>query len=140
MNRTKYINQHWSEFEKFIGAAYAKGASELRDYAPDVTWCNALAKLVEAETANERQHRRGNDRRPKDFSAPIAAKLIIMRQAAVGSQKKDCPPASDFLVYRQTTVEAQVIGWLCRWVIDDPWRAAVDVIDYVAVMQEADAA
>ena len=119
MARTNRINEQWEQFQKYIGIAYKAAAtadeqSALHDYAPDISMRDGLADLLARETANERQHRRGNRRNPSDFSSQTASKLILMQKAADGSEMKDCPSALHFLIYRREAIEAEVIGWCCR--------------------------
>lgn len=141
MKAKQQISTLWESLRDAIDAAYSSrmkantGADVLRDYARDQTWNDALANLLETETTNEKQHR-SNRPGPKDFPAMSAAKLILCNNVAVGSQLSACPPATDFLRYRKTAVEAQVIGWLIREQITDEWRAQVAALDYARLMQE----
>jgi hypothetical protein len=141
MNRTKYVNTKWEEFRRFLTASYASNGrpeeqNALHDYVPNVAYQDALADLLRRETANEKKHRNMTRRNPRDFSSQIAAKLILMQKAADGSEMKDCPSALQFLYCRREAIEAEVLGWCCRWIITDPWRVAVRALDYPTVMKE----
>jgi hypothetical protein len=135
MNYTKEINKLWEQIENSINSASADGVSELRDYASNDGWHHDLAKLVDAETANERQHRGG---RPEYYrapiSAPVAAKILLMNNIAEGSEKTEMPPATIFLQFRKTAAEGWVIGFLARKYITAEWRARVGGLDYAAIM------
>ena len=144
MNYTKYINGLWQEFRNSIDKAFkdnshmsgdaAWNTNALRDYTTE-GWHDDLAKLLNAETANERQHRNG---RPAEVSPLIssetAAKMILMQKAADGADRDEMPPASHFLVYRKAAVEAEVIGWIARKYLPASWRAAVRTMDYVKLV------
>ena len=139
MNTTQRINALWDSLRDAIDQTYRTAdvgndvAGVLRDYARDISWHDDLRELLDRETANERQHRRD---RPavKDFSAKTAAQLLLMRNVVDGSEMRDCPPATDFLRYRKTVVEAQVLGWLIRANVADEWTAAVREFDYAKLM------
>jgi hypothetical protein len=140
---TPTINRLWDEMQAFIDAAYRDGngtnnpESLLKDYATDQGWTDALGRLLDAETANERQHRNG---RPQGWKAPMsnrtAAKLILLRNFVDGSEVKEMYPATVFLQWRHTAAEMQVVGCLCRGKakISDAWRAEVRAIDYAKLM------
>ena len=141
MDRTKYIDGLWREFEQFFTAAYNDKAGDseeraaLRDYTPNQTWHNELEALVEAEVKNERQHRRGA---PANFKAPIsaytAAKLLIMNAAADGAQQEKMPSALLFITWRRTSAEANLLGYLIRRQVQVSWIAAVKTQDYAEIM------
>jgi len=96
---TPTINRLWAEMREFINSAYRDGSGTnnpealLRDYVEDHSWTDALGKLLDAETANERRHRNG---RPQGFKAPMskiaAAKLILLGNFADGSEAKQMYP------------------------------------------------
>jgi hypothetical protein len=143
---TPIINRLWDEMQAFIDAAYRDGSgtnnpeSLLRDYT-DQSWTDALARLLDAETANERQHRNG---RPQGWKAPMsnrtAAKLILLGNFADGSEARVMYPATIFLQWRHTAAEMHVVGCLCRAgkaKISDDWRAEVRAIDYAKLMAES---
>lgn len=144
MNYTKYINGLWQEFRQAINAAYKANAGKsgeaswntnaLRDYATE-GWHDDLSKLLKAETANERQHRNGMPQtvRPA-ISSETASKLLLMRNAADGADRTEMVPASHFLVYRKTAIEAEVIGWIAREHLTAAWRAAVRTMDYAELV------
>ena len=140
---TPTINRLWDEMQEFINAAYRDGSgtnnpeSLLKDYATNQSWTDALGRLLDAETANERRHRNG---RPQGWKAPMsnrtAAKLILLGNFADGSEAKEMYPATIFLQWRHTAAEMQVVGCLCRGgaKISDDWRAEVRAIDYAEYM------
>jgi hypothetical protein len=141
--QTQTINQLWDEMQSFIDAAYRDGSGTnnpeplLKDYAKDQSWTDGLGRLLDAETANERQHRTG---RPQGWNAPMsnrmAAKLILLGNFADGSEAKEMYPATIFLQWRHTAAEMHVVGCLCRGKakISDDWRADVRAIDYAKLM------
>ena len=142
MSKSKIqIDILWEPFRKAINEAYAlahKSRNEdglcLRDYAEDVSWNDALIKLLQRETLNEKQHRSNRPSVP-GFSAETAAKLILLNNACAGSQAKLIPSSTAFLVFRQTAVEAQVVGFLACPCITQDWRQAVSALDYAKLMQ-----
>jgi hypothetical protein len=140
---TPTINRLWDEMQEFINAAYRDGSgtnnpeSLLKDYATNQSWTDALGRLLDAETANERRHRNG---RPQGWKAPMsnvtAARLILLGNFADGSETKEMYPATIFLRWRQTAAEMHVVGCLCRTnaKISDDWRAEVRALDYAKLM------
>jgi hypothetical protein len=141
---TPTINRLWHEMQEFIDAAYRDGNGTnnpeplLRDYAQNQSWTDALGRLLDAETANERRHR---TRRPQGWTAPVsnvtAAKLILLGNFADGSEAKEMYPATIFLQWRHTAAEMHVVGCLCRGKakISDDWRTEVRAIDYAKLME-----
>lgn len=109
-----------------------------QQYATNQSWTDALGRLLDAETVNERKHRMG---RPQGWHAPIsavtAAKLILLSNFADGSEHTETYPATIFLQYRHTAAEMCVIGQLCRGKakISDEWRKEVRAIDYAEIMK-----
>ena len=143
MNTTQTVNTLWQQFRKAINDSYAVGQRShdedlacLRDYAEDISWTDDLSALLGREAANERQHRR-NRPSPKGFSVDTAAKLCLMSNAARGAFKTAMPKATAFLELRQTAVEAEVLGFLCRHALTREWCKAVDSLDYAKLMQVA---
>jgi hypothetical protein len=140
---TETINRLWNEMEEFINSAHHDGSGTnnpeplLRDYARNQSWTDALGRLLDAETANERRHRTG---RPQGWRAPFSArtgaKLILLGNFADGSEAKEMYPATIFLQWRHTAAEMHVVGCLCRGKakISDDWRAEVRAIDYAEYM------
>jgi len=135
------IDSLWSEFRKAINSTYEQADKSkdengicLRDYAENVSWSDSLARLLDRETANEKAHRSG---RPavSGFSARTAAKLILLGNAAEGSNAANLPSATAFLVLRQTAVEAQVIGFLSRSFLSSSWRESIKAFDYAKLMK-----
>ena len=144
MNTKQKVDKLWEQMRDSINAAYAAGDADkthagwdektcLRDYAENISWSDSTARLLGRESANERQHRTG---RPSvsGFSVETAAKLILMRNVADGSRLSAMPPATNFLILRQTAVEAEIIGYLIREFVSDEWRQAVDSLDYTKLM------
>ncbi len=142
MNNAKYISANWAEFRRAIDKTYHEATpgmgdgQALHDYVEDMSYSDDLSALLGRETANERQHRH-NRPSPAGFSVGSAAMLILMRMAADGSELTEMPKASKFLTCRQTAVEAEVIGYLCRKNLSLAWREAVRVLDYAKLMQAA---
>jgi hypothetical protein len=141
MNTKQQINSLWKQFREAINSAYAEADKSrdengicLRDYAEDISWSDNLSSLLDRETANERQHRSNRPSIP-GFSAETAAKLILLGQASTGAQLKALPQSTAFLVFRQSAVEAQVIGFLARKYLPMEWRSAVNELDYAKLMQ-----
>jgi hypothetical protein len=140
---TETINRLWEEMEEFINSAHHDGSGTnnpeplLRDYGRNQSWTDALGRLLDAETANERRHRIG---RPQGWKAPFSArtgaKLILLGNFADGSEAKEMYPATIFLQWRPTAAEMHVVGCLCRGKakISDDWRAEVRAIDYAELM------
>lgn len=58
-----------------------------------------------------------------------------MGNVLLGAKGTGCPPATDFLRYRKTAVEAEVLGWLIRENVTDKWRVEVAKLDYPKLMQ-----
>ena len=131
----------WQELRTAINSAYAEADKKrdengicLRDYAENISWSDNLSALLDRETVNERQHRSNRPRIP-GFSAATAAKLILLGQASHGAQLKQLPQSTAFLVFRQSAVEAQVIGFLARKYLPMEWRTTVNELDYAKLMQ-----
>ena len=138
------VDKLWDEFRVAINTAYAEAEKSreheddgrcLRDYAENITWSDNLAALLGRETANERRHRTN---RPsiKGFSKETAAKLILMNNAKDGAKMAELPKSTYFLVFRQTAVEAEVIGFLARKYLLTTWRDAVVALDYAELMKQ----
>ena len=141
MNTKQKIDGLWDEFREAINKAYAvaeKVRDEdgccLRDYAENISWSDSTARLLGRETANERQHRSNRPSVP-GFSNESAAKLILMQQAATGALSKEMPRATAFLVFRQSAIEAEVIGYLIRNFVTVEWRESLAELDYVKLMR-----
>jgi hypothetical protein len=141
-NTKREVDKLWDGMRTAIDAAYAianKGRDEqgtaLRDYATDIHWCDATKELLRAETANERQHRRNETVR--GFSAVSGAKLILLGQVASGARKDGLPDATNFLHFRITAMQAQVIGYLIRVQLTPQWFDDLAKLDYPKLMQEA---
>ncbi|MGB8800690.1 MAG: hypothetical protein WCC97_08385 [Candidatus Acidiferrales bacterium] len=143
MNTKQKVDKLWEDFRAAINAAYAEAEKSrnddglcLRDYAENISWSDALRDLLARETANERQHR-SNRPSVAGFSAETAAKLILMQQAGIGALQPTMPCATAFLVFRQSAVEAQVIGFLAKKHLTVEWRVALAEFDYAKLMQPA---
>jgi hypothetical protein len=141
MSTAHKINTLWEQFRAAIDATYADGLSRdveeahsLRDYAQNISWHDDLAALLGREAANERQHRRNSPHPRYKFTVGSAAKLILMHQAASGSKLSAMPSSTLFLVARQTAVEAEVIGYLCREHLTEEWRKELGSLDYAKLM------
>lgn len=143
MNTKLKVDTLWEDFRAAINAAYAEAEKSrnddglcLRDYAENISWSDALRDLLARETANERQHR---STRPSvaGFSAETAAKLILMHQAGTGAVASEMPRATAFLVFRQSAVEAQVLGFIVNKHLSVDWRVALAELDYAKLMQPA---
>jgi hypothetical protein len=141
MNTKQRIDTLWEDFRFAINAAYAESVKTrdeelacLRDYAENISWSDNLARLLGREAAEERRHRSG---RPaiKDFSIDSAAKLMIMHFAEQGAGMAELPKATGFLVYRQTAIESEVIGFLARVCLAQEWRESVKSLDYAELMK-----
>lgn len=139
MTTTQIINQTlWNEFRESINKAYkaAKSGEDaecLRDYAENISWSDDLQKLLDRETANERQHRSNRPSIP-GFSAGTAARLIIMQNAVKGYLDPEMPKATAFITWRQTAAEAHLVGFLAKSCIDPNWVKAVENFDYAKLM------
>lgn len=141
MNAKTQINKLWDEMRGAINRAYATANKTndqdgvcLRDYAENISWSDSTARLLGREAANERQHRSNRPSVP-GFSVESAAKLILMNQAYRGANELELPRSTAFLVFRQTAVEAQVIGHLIRAELAQSWRDAISALDYSELMK-----
>ena len=141
-NTKQKIDRLWEAMRDALDKAYSvanKGRDEqgtaLRDYARDIAWYDGMRDLLSRETANERQHRRGNTVR--GFSAESGAKLILLGQVANGASKDGLPDATNFLHFRITAMQAQVIGYLIRKQLPISFHAGLAELDYPKIMQEA---
>jgi hypothetical protein len=141
MNTKQQITSLWKQFREAINSAYAEVDKKrdengicLRDYAENISWSDNLATLLDRETANERQHRSNRPSIP-GFSAETAAKLILLNQASNGAGQEQLPQSTAFLVFRQTAVEAQVIGFLAKNYLSPEWHQAVNALNYAKLMQ-----
>ena len=140
-NTKREVNRLWDEFREAINEAYRLADESrnedgvcLRDYAENISWSDDLAKLLASESANEKQHRSSRPAVP-GFSVDTAAKLLLLNNAAEGSQLSGIPCATTFLVFRKTAAEARVIGFLARHFLTPEWREAVAALDYAKLMQ-----
>jgi hypothetical protein len=145
INTHQHINQLFSQFRDAIDAAYAaaqtKGFSGsahdeincLRDYARNISWSDAVAKLLTAETANERQHRQS--RSVRGFSSQDAAKLILCGNVLQGSELQTIPSALTFITFRPSAAEANLLGFLIRAHVTPEWKQAVSSLDYCECMK-----
>jgi hypothetical protein len=145
MKSKQQIDSLWKQFREAINSAYAEADKKrdengicLRDYAENISWSDNLATLLGRETANERQHRSNRPSIP-GFSAETAAKLILLNQASNGAAQEQLPQSTAFLVFRQTAVEAQVIGFLSKKHLSAEWHQAVASLNYADLMQPAKA-
>ena len=141
MSTKQRIDHLWNQFQGAINLAYARADKTrneegacLRGYAENISWSDSTARLLGRETANERQHRTNRPSVP-GFSNETAAKLILMQQAATGALAKELPPATAFLVIRQSAIEAQVIGFLIRDFVLPQWREELTQLDYAKLMK-----
>jgi hypothetical protein len=141
MKSKQQINSLWKQFREAINSAYAEADKSrddngicLRDYAENISWSDNLATLLDRETANERQHRSNRPSIP-GFSAETAAKLILLNQASTGASREQLPQSTAFLVFRQSAVEAQVIGFLAKKYLPLKWHQAISALDYAKLMQ-----
>lgn len=143
MSKTQEINDLWQQFREAIDAMDAKGCglsgdghaliNALRDYTTESAH-GKLSALLGRETAIERQHRR-NMESPRDFTAGTAAKLMLMTSASIGASMEKMPSAHLFLTARQSAIEAEVIGYLCREHLSAAWRDSLAKFDYVELMK-----
>lgn len=141
MNPKQKVDSLWGQFREAINSAYdtASQAQDedgtcLRDYAENISWSDKLSVLLGRETANERRVRSNRPSVPH-FSNQTAAKLLLMYQAANGAILADMPKSTGFLVFRQSAVEAQVVGFLARRYLSQEWRDTVHALDYAKLMQ-----
>ena len=138
MQANQTIATLWEQLRDAIDAAYAASPrtgepTPLHDYRRDAT-VDELERLLQAETANERQHRRTTSA-PKGFSARTASMLILCSNAATGARKQDLPPSTIFLIWRKTAAEAEVLGWLAREHLSAEWLSQVESLDYAKLME-----
>ncbi len=138
MQTTQTVNRLWNEMREAINKAYDAKPNDdttyaLRDYAENISMSDALAGLLDTETANERRHRNGHPS-IKGFSSETAAKLLIMHNVADGSLLDAMPPAITFLVWRKTAAEARVLGFLAAGFIRAYWYEDVKKLDYAKLM------
>jgi hypothetical protein len=143
MKTKQRIDKLWDGFREAINSAYAEADKTrnedgicLRDYVEDISWSNNLANLLAREVVNEKRHRSNRPSIP-GFSPETAAKLILMNQAADGAIKKQLPLSTAFLVFCQTAVEAQVIGFLTKRHLSQDWYTHLGTLDYAKLMQAA---
>lgn len=143
MSTKTVVDGLWSEMRQIINETY-KQADELRDddgmclrdYAENTGWSDDLDRLLEHEKENERQHRRRRPN-PPNFSVETASKLILLNNFAHGAEMTAMPKATAFIVLRQTAVEAELLGYLCRKLTSADFRNHVRALDYAKLMQVA---
>src|SRR5258707_9640752 len=140
----QHINQLWEQFRDAVDTAYAESQTKnfsgsahdesscLRDYARNISWSDAVEKLLATETANERQHRQ--TRTVRGFSSQDAAKLIICGNVLRGSELETIPSALTFITFRPTAAEANLIGYLIRAHVTPEWTQSVQSMDYSECM------
>ena len=141
-NTKKQIDRLWETMRDTLDKAYSvanvgrdEQGTALRHYARDIYWHDAMDALLREETANERQHRRGEVVR--GFSAESGAKLILLGQVATGAKAKSLPDVTGFLHFRITAMQSQVIGFLIRAQLPVDWFTELAKLDYPKLMQEA---
>jgi hypothetical protein len=140
MTNTQVISNLWQEMREAINQTYANAGDDqdlicLRDYSENTGWVDDLQKLLGAgaETANEKQHR-GTRPQVVGFSSGTASKLILMQNVIRGARLPKLPSAVDYLRFRHTAFEAEVIGFLVRKHLHADWIKAVDSFDYAQLM------
>lgn len=143
-----HINQLWEQFRDTVDAAYAEAQSQkfsgsahdesscLRDYARDMSWSDAVEKLLTTETANERQHRQA--RTVRGFSSQDAAKLIICNNVLRGTELSTTPSALTFITFRASAAEANLLGYLIRAHVTPEWKQSVQSLDYSECMKKSE--
>lgn len=139
MNIKKQVDTLWQQMRDGISTTYNKGRGDadsecLRDYAEDTTMFDALSALLGRESAEERRHRSGYPG-VLGFSNETAAKVLLMNFLAAGAEGASMPKATQFLCFRKTAVEAEVIGWLCRSNLSPEWLQAVKSLRYDELMK-----
>jgi hypothetical protein len=144
----QHINQLWNQFRDAIDAAYTDAQTKkfsgsaheesscLRDYARNVSWSDAVEKLLTSETANERQHRQS--RSVSGFSSQDAAKLIICGNVLRGSELETIPSALTFITFRASAAEANLLGYLIRAHVTPEWKQSVQSMDYSECMKSSE--
>jgi hypothetical protein len=136
MNYKATVSKLWEQLEDALTEGYKSNAEVkefLRDYVPNIAWTDALSRLVGREAAAEREHRKfGRDWAAYhgSLSVATAAKLMVLHQIGKGAQLKSMPPATDFLRFRPSAVEAQVVGYLLRDMLKPEWIAEAVALDY----------
>ena len=141
MSYKKEISQLWNMFEDALTAGYKASLADpnnsalpLRDYVDDG---RDMRNLVSEETANERQHRRGAPYIPgvrPAVSSNLAARAILLHQVARGSEAKEMPAATCFLIWRRSAAEAFLLGFLVRAHLTDEFRRRAIALDYASLM------
>lgn len=144
----QHIDQLWEQFRDAIDAAYADAQTKdfsgsahdesscLRDYARNISWSDAIERLLASETANERQHRQ--TRTVRGFSSQDAAKLIICGNVLRGSELAEIPSALTFITFRTSAAEANLLGYLIRAHVTPEWKESVDSMDYSECMKSSE--
>lgn len=132
-----------------IDAAYRSGRNPstpatdhpgaLRDYVTEISSPDAWLRLVDREAKAEREHRRFTSFAPHiPYAIPVrqGARVTLLHNVGRGAEMADAPPASDFLVYRPSAVEAIVLGWLARRELaaDPGLVPALLLLDYAAAV------
>jgi hypothetical protein len=149
--RDKDISTLWEQFTEAIDRSYASRNKdwsedprhELRDYATNESMFNALERMVDAETATERQHRNARPYQPTNrwyVSQRNAAKLLLMSGAAdivrdwrAGKKDDVVPSGLRWLRIRRTIAEAELLGFIAREYLTTKWADAVKAIDYTTL-------
>lgn len=143
MNYKKQVDKLWEGLEAALIEGYKTNPEvkeHLRDYVPDITWTDALSALVGREAAAERKHRGWGPEWAKyhrPFPVALAAKLMVVHQIGQGAGLKSLPPATDFLRFRPSAVEAQIVGYCLRNVLTPEWIAEAQALDYAQAVKPA---
>ena len=139
------IDRLWKQFRTAIDATYTAAdhndpARHLRDYAENVGLVDKLETLVHEETRTERQHRAHDGMYGRPVRRPVscvhAAKILLLGQAGKGAELSEMPESTDWLTYRRTAVEANLIGFLIRAHVSPEWIAACAALDYAEIMKD----
>jgi hypothetical protein len=131
MNKATF-NLNW---KTFLSALDSSASPEISDY-PKYEY-RKLATLLQAEIANEKQHRRGyNSEFEPQLTVNEAAKVIILANVARGASMESAPEISLFLTIRPAAAEAIAIGWYLRADLPKLLISECKALNYADMMRD----
>jgi hypothetical protein len=128
-NTTKHVNATW---DQLVRALETSKAPVIQDF---MRWDGLMLRdLLDEETRNEKQHRRGNVGRPYPVGPSIGAKITLLANVARGAGLASEPLGSEFIAYRKSAVMAQVVGYHLRGDLGPAFLASASALDYAKLM------
>jgi hypothetical protein len=136
------IEQLWGQLQATCTRAAASEQSKdqsairdaLRDYAGEDG--KRMLDLLAREIQHEKGHRRFTSYTNQGYplSARTGAMLLICENTARGTDNANMPPATNFIIWRDTAAEAWLLGFMLRGYLSPEWIKRAKALDYSAIM------